>query len=328
MLLSSLAFAQDAPPIIGGETTSDFLAVGTLVVAYDGTIYDSFCSGTYIASRVVLTAAHCNEAALEFSESGYDIGFCVGSSLNTLEACDLAVYSIIHPGYTGSETDLQNDIALLELEAGITGLAPIALNTDSPSTFGTQDVTYVGWGITDYQQGTGGGVKRTVDIPFDSYTSQFIITYDPNNQKNLCSGDSGGAGLMWDNGQWEVVGVNSFVRSADRNDPCAGDFAEAGAARVDAYIDFIEEYVDFSEAPEDETPDDQRPDEEEEQTVPDEETEDPDEDLETGDTGLDEGPADALDERELLLGCAAAPSQTGSLLVIGLLAGALIRRRD
>ena len=210
--ISMLAQAQEAPPpIVGGTTTTDFLPVGA-ILAYDERQggFD-FCSGTLITADFVVTAAHCIEAVLEYADYGYDIYFCTGSNLYTesgIRECDIVSGALAHPSY--SSTTLAHDIGLMQLTAGLSSSGTYALNTDSPSTFSrTDEITYVGWGITGDNR-YDSGRKRTVEVPLYTYDSQFIYTFDPDGERNICSGDSGGAALMWDDGDWELVGVNSF----------------------------------------------------------------------------------------------------------------------
>jgi secreted trypsin-like serine protease len=258
--LSSLALAQEPPPppIVGGDTTTDFSPVGALLAVYGNNGFD-FCSGTLAAKDWAVTAAHCIEAAVDYDRKGYDIYFCTGSNLYSnsgIDECDVAVDMISHPNYNSSS--LSHDIGVVELSAGLRASGTYALNTSRPSTFSTSDiVTYVGWGITgDNRQDSGR--KRTVEVPFLShggsiyYDGSFLYTWDPSGRKNICSGDSGGAGLMWDSGDWELIGVNSFGFDLNGGNPnCEGDYAAAGITRIDAHYDFLTTYIDVDDVDDD-----------------------------------------------------------------------------
>ena len=51
-----LAFAQEAPPIVGGTTTYDYEAVGQIFAYSDQQGGFGFCSGTLIHPQYVVTA--------------------------------------------------------------------------------------------------------------------------------------------------------------------------------------------------------------------------------------------------------------------------------
>jgi hypothetical protein len=238
LALSTSALAQEeAPPIVGGSTTSDFAAVGAIVASYGSSGAD-FCSGTLVDSNWVVTAAHCVDAAIDYERYGYDIYFVLGSSVSSIDDYAQAVELYMHPSYGGSS--VANDIGLLELGGGgITSVTPVVMNTTAPSD-SWSEITYVGFGITGDGR-SDSGTKRTVSVDYYGRDSQFVYTLDPDGRTNICSGDSGGAALWWDGSQYVLAGANSFGFDIYGGRPtCEGDGAAAGATRVDAYRSWID----------------------------------------------------------------------------------------
>ena len=240
----ALADAPPPPPIVNGERTSDFIQVGAIMAYSDDYGGYSFCSATLIHEKWAVTAAHCLEAASEYYTYGSDIYFVLGDNLYTDDGVfdyEKAVNWVIHPDYGGSNGYITADIGVMELENGFPDIEPIALNEEAPSSAWSGMIfDYVGWGITaDNQQDSG--VKRTAAIPYYDSDEQFIYAYD--SQSNLCSGDSGGAGLIpLEDGTYAIAGVNSFVFGVQSSQTaCVG--GGSGATRIDAYFDWIREYV-------------------------------------------------------------------------------------
>ncbi|MEC7946354.1 MAG: trypsin-like serine protease [Myxococcota bacterium] len=300
LALSVAAHAHAPPPIVNGETTDDFPAVGTLMGYSERYGGAPFCSGTLIHETWVLTAAHCLDAADQYSRYGMDILFVVGDSLfsnSGIEDYDTAVDWFQHPDYSGTNTSrIRADIGLLELEDGLPDIDPVPLNEEEPSDdWRGEDLHYVGWGVTgDDEQDSGR--KRYAAIPYFDADSDFIYAYD--SEKNLCSGDSGGAGMREDeDGGLRLAGVNSFVFAYQGNTPCVG--GASGATRVDAFYDWISEYVDF-------------------ETISDED------DLD----GDGEGSETSDDEESDGKGCAVLPAPVGIPLAMLGLGAALARRRQ
>jgi MYXO-CTERM domain-containing protein len=247
-VLASLALAQEAPPIVNGSTTQDYEPVGAILQIYNNQ-GGAFCSGTLVATKYVITAAHCVTAAKDAEKQGWDIWFMVGHDVYKDSGwIDYAEVKNMwyHSGYSDNSSNINDDIGVLELKTKITSVPTMPVNQTSPKNNWSGDpVTYVGFGITDDDKDDG-GKKRTVDVPFYTYDSSFIYTYsgDSGTIYNICSGDSGGAALMELGGETKLVGANSFGFNINGGQPdCNKRGAAAGATRIDAYWSWLTTYI-------------------------------------------------------------------------------------
>ena len=210
--------------IVDGTPTSSFDAVG--IVEGIG------CTGTLISPTHVLTAGHCTFSTPNNGET-FRIG---GESYKTTR-----LYT--HPDY--DDNSLANDIAIMELDRPVTGIAPEQILRTAPRV--GQTLTLVGFGAGGTgENGHNGdfGTKRVGQTTIERVTAREIEwNFDPG-ESNTAPGDSGGPAFVTIGGQRYLAGVTS---GGTRQDAGHGDTSTD--MRVDAYKDWIDSIVGNSGNP-------------------------------------------------------------------------------
>lgn len=172
-----------------------------------------FCGGSLIAKSVVLSMVHCQGGDYKIALGRHDVSKC-GQLVKV--HCEVP-----HKKYNDDTTD--NDFMLVflkdptELKEGQVGL--VKLNNDASLLAEDDDVTVMGWGVTNTNTGLLSDVLMEVDVSVvtnekcdtssdgsDSYegqiTENMLCAMDKG--EDSCQGDSGGP-LVLGNTQVGVV---------------------------------------------------------------------------------------------------------------------------
>ncbi len=147
------AVASQTDEIIGGTLATGDPAVVSLSIRYGGS-YESLCTGTLIAPKTVLTAAHCIYAYGQNQTYYVTVGTVAATPTRAVQVAQ----QYKHPSYNQAAWDF----GLLRLATPILDVTPIAIN-ETPMTGAHVGlpIRHVGFGLTvaNSQQS---GTKREV----------------------------------------------------------------------------------------------------------------------------------------------------------------------
>ena len=240
------------PRIIGGEPTGvgeyPFM-VALLLEPRGGTDFDKqYCGASLIASRWVLTAAHC----VEFLNDPSEISVVAARThLDSTEGERRAVKAFyIHPDYDTNA--ISPDVALIELRQPITGVTPIRLagaSDDGLEAAGTP-LTVIGWGNTDMRTNKASfpDELREVVVPvvsdarctevYKSFLVADTMLCAGEGGIDSCQGDSGGPMFATVGGTQIQMGIVSWGIGCAKNH-FPGVYSEVNSPTIRSFITAI-----------------------------------------------------------------------------------------
>jgi V8-like Glu-specific endopeptidase len=253
------AVGSDSEDIVRGKTEKHFPQV--VAVHINGFSGSTLCTGTYIAPRVVVTAAHCMRSDQipdqAFVYYGKDYLHDQAQLPNIPKPGKRSNWArveshVVHPDYSASVN--YPDLSLLLLDRDLP-FDPIELDHQHINDRVDQG-KIVGWGgelalTPDITQVEGAGIKRSANVPIlGSPTAADYHADDPNPgmldanirrnllktdgrapHANTCAGDSGGPLLVERHGEQELAGVGFWTGLS------CEDYAVF--TRIDPFLDYF-----------------------------------------------------------------------------------------
>jgi V8-like Glu-specific endopeptidase len=194
-----------ADPIIGGTQDNGDPSVVLMKATQGNTGW--WCSGTVIAKRLVLTAAHCVEDA----GAGTQIEVMFGTDVKKAKPGDYVKVKAWHhdPKYMATNNIAAGHDAAVLILASDALAEPLPINRKplTNAMIGSK-VHVVGFGNDNGWAGTGSGLKREIWTKIAGL-EQGVVNIGKAGQ-TTCQGDSGGPTFMNMDGVDVIIGITSY----------------------------------------------------------------------------------------------------------------------
>lgn len=212
--------------IIGGRPTTEYEYLQVVSILRNGA---PICSGTVIAERTVISAAHCFDSMLRqgsFDVSSLELFFGQDATRPELGVVIPVARAATHPEFWRGHLSAL-DLAILQSEVSLPVSTPTELVLDRSNIdlyrSSSLPTTIVGFGVTRNTQQPGSqqssyGIKHVATAwSYGLYGGDIFIG---DSRADTCTGDSGGPAFLSVAGRApQLIGITSRGPS-----PCARDF--------------------------------------------------------------------------------------------------------
>lgn len=210
VLALSLAYVSRAQAfIVGGSSVAASDPVAKVTAALESRL-GWICTGTIVASDILITAAHCVDGA----PSTLLVTFARDVRSARAVRRQVISYRTADAWNNGNVSGAdQGDIAVVRFRGGLP--AGYQAATLLPATgklaqlAKDQAVTLAGYGVTGMSPQTGSGLLRKVTVKIAGFLGRTEVVLDQRQGKGACHGDSGGPAFVSSGGKLYAWGVTN-----------------------------------------------------------------------------------------------------------------------